>query len=176
MVTIGKQVLPKEWNQEKIGDLTIITTGKKDANHATLDGPYPFYTCSSEQLKSPTYSFDTRAMILAGNGEFWFNRFEGKFEAYQRNYIIEANSSNMFDYLYLNIDKYLNIITSKSAGSIIKYLTKGMITELKVIIPNEKILQKYNKIVNPLFQEIDSLQKENIQLQQMRDLLIHKLI
>lgn len=31
----NKQVLPKEWNRKKLGDLTTITTGKKDANHAT---------------------------------------------------------------------------------------------------------------------------------------------
>lgn len=168
------KLLPSGWSFEKLGNLTDVNTGKKDANHSTSDGQYPFYTCSSEQLNSPTYSFDTKAMILAGNGEFWFNRYEGKFEAYQRNYIIESKSDKMFDYLYLNLDKYLNIITSKSAGSIIKYLTMGMITELEVIIPNDMTLRKFNEIVNPIFKEIDSLKKENIQLEDMRDLLIHK--
>lgn len=173
---INNQLLPKGWSHIKLGDLTNISTGKKDANHATEDGLYPFYTCSSEQLSSPTYSFDTKAMILAGNGEFWFNRYEGKFEAYQRNYIIEAKSDKMFDYLYLNLDKYLNIITSKSAGSIIKYLTMGMITELDVIIPDNKTLEKFNKIANTFFKKIDLLNKENIYLEEMRTLLIYKLI
>lgn len=55
-------------------------------------------TFLAEHLKYPSYSFDTKAMILVGNGECWFNRFEGKFEAYHRNYIIESNSNKMFDY------------------------------------------------------------------------------
>lgn len=176
LTLVNNQLVPKGWEHLKLGDLTNITTGKKDANHATEDGQYPFYTCSSEQLNSPTYSFDTKAMILAGNGEFWFNRYEGKFEAYQRNYIIESKSDNMFDYLYLNLDKYLNVITSKSAGSIIKYLTMGMITELEVIIPDDITLQKFNKIINPLFTKIDLLKKENTYLEEIRNLLIHKLL
>lgn len=81
-------------------------------------------------------------MILVGDGECWFNRFEGKFEAYHRNYIIESNSNKMFDY------SYLNKITSRSSGSIIKYLTKGMIIKLEVILPDEETLQKFNEIVN----------------------------
>src|SRR5699024_8166837 len=120
--------------------------------------------------------FDTKAMILSGNGEFWFNRFEGKFEAYQRNYIIESNSNKMFDYLYLNINKYLNKITSKSAGSIIKYLTMSIITDLEVIIPDETTLWKFNGVINPIFQKIDSLKKQNLQLEQIRDLQILKFI
>lgn len=172
----NKQLVPKGWHHAKLSDLTNIATGKKDANHATENGEYPFYTCSSEQLNSPTYSFDTKAMILAGNGEFWFNRYEGKFEAYQRNYVIESKSDEMFDYLYLNLDKYLDVITSKSAGSIIKYLTKSMITELEVIIPDDITLRNFNKIINPLFAKNDLLKKQNKHLKELRNLLIHKLI
>lgn len=175
-ISVKKQLIPKGWNHTKLGDLTNITTGKKDANHATENGGYPFYTCSSEQLSSPTYSFDTKAMILAGNGEFWFNRYEGKFEAYQRNYVIESKSDEMFDYLYLNLDKYLDVITSKSAGSIIKYLTMSMITELEVIIPDDITLRKFNKIINPLFAKSDLLKKQNKYLEELRNLLIHKLV
>ncbi len=35
----------------KIGELTKIKTGKLDANAASEDGQYPFFTCSKEPLK-----------------------------------------------------------------------------------------------------------------------------
>ena len=45
----------------KIGDLTKIKTGKLDANAASDDGKYPFFTCSKEI-----------SIVLL---HFWFEKF-----------------------------------------------------------------------------------------------------
>lgn len=176
MVEVDGKMIPKGWNVTIFGKKVSISTGKKDANHSTTDGEFVFFTCSKDQIKSPTYSFDTKAMILAGNGEFWLNRFEGKFEAYQRNYVIESNDTEWFDFLYLYLQKHLKEITKQSSGSIIKYLKLGMITDFKTLNPDEVTLKSFNNIISPLLNKIDLLKIENSILEETRDLLIKKLI
>lgn len=62
--------VPEGWEKNKLGDISPIKTGKKDANFGQVDGEFPFFTCAQEPIKSPSYSFDTSAVILAGNGDF----------------------------------------------------------------------------------------------------------
>ena len=64
---IGSE-LPKGWNKVKLLDIADLSTGKVDANHSTEDGLYPFFTCASEPMKSPDYSFDDESVIVPGNG------------------------------------------------------------------------------------------------------------
>lgn len=73
----------------KLGDLTKIKTGKLDANASSEDGQYPFFTCSREPLKISNYSYDCECVLVAGNGDLNVKYYNGKFDAYQRTYIIE---------------------------------------------------------------------------------------
>lgn len=69
----------------KIGDLTKIKTGKLDANAASHDGKYPFFTCSKEALKISTYSYDCECVLVAGNGDLNVKYYNGKFDALSEN-------------------------------------------------------------------------------------------
>ena len=87
----------------KIGDLTKIKTGKLDANASSEDGQYPFFTCSKEPLKISTYSYDCECVLVAGNGDLNVKYYNGKFDAYQRTYIIENNSDGKLYMPYLSL-------------------------------------------------------------------------
>ena len=76
----------------KLGDLTKIKTGKLDANASSEDGQYPFFTCSREPLKISNYSYDCECVLVAGNGDLNVKYYNGKFDAYQRTYIIEVDN------------------------------------------------------------------------------------
>ena len=80
----------------KLGDLTKIKTGKLDANASSEDGQYPFFTCSREPLKISNYSYDCECVLVAGNGDLNVKYYNGKFDAYQRTYIIEDNSCLLY--------------------------------------------------------------------------------
>ena len=73
----------------RLEDICVVRTGRKDANHASDNGEYPFFTCGTNPLKSTTYSFDGENLIIPGNGDigrcFYYN---GKIEAYQRTYVL----------------------------------------------------------------------------------------
>ena len=77
-----------------LGDLVNIKTGKLDANAAVEGGQYPFFTCSRDIFAIDTYAFDCEAILLAGNnavGDFNVKHYNGKFNAYQRTYVITVN-------------------------------------------------------------------------------------
>ena len=82
----------------RLGDLTQIKTGKLDANASSSDGEYPFFTCSKEPLKIATYSYDCECVLVAGNGDLNVKYYNGKFDAYQRTYIIEGNGDGRLLY------------------------------------------------------------------------------
>ena len=94
--------MKKDWTYKKLGELTKIKTGKLDANASSEDGIYPFFTCSREPLRISSYSYDCECVLVAGNGELNVKYYNGKFDAYQRTYIIEAlpNSGIMTYFMY----------------------------------------------------------------------------
>ena len=70
--------------------LGTIKTGKLNANAMVEDGEYPFFTCDANPFKIDKYAFDTEAIIVSGNGSQvgHINYYNGKFNAYQRTYVL----------------------------------------------------------------------------------------
>ena len=125
-----------KWEYKKLGEFTSIRTGKLDANAADVNGVYPFFTCSKEPLSINSYSYDCECLLIAGNGDLNVKYYKGKFDAYQRTYIIQLkNDVEGIDmhYLYLFFSKYIEILRKKSIGGVIKYIKLGDLTE--AIVP-----------------------------------------
>ena len=168
--------VPEGWEKKNLGGIAPILTGKKDANFGTYNGEYPFFTCSQEPIKAPSYSFDNSAVLLAGNGDFNVKLYRGKFEAYQRTYVLIPNDIRMLYVLYYSVLLNMNKLALGASGSTIKFLTKRMIDSIEVIIPNEAVLTMFNS-----FQENDQRNIEDIRnqirlLTEARDRLLPKLM
>ena len=168
--------VPEGWEKKLVGDVTPIKTGKKDANFGTDNGPFPFFTCAQEPIKAPSYSFDTSAVILAGNGDFNVKLYRGKFEAYQRTYVLEPTKENMLYLLYFCISENMNRLATGASGSTIKFLTKGMIESLVIIEPSICVLDSFNQIIEPIRTQEENLQSQIRFLTEARDRLLPKLM
>ena len=120
-----------------LGELTKIRTGKLDANAANENGVYPFFTCAVETLLINTSAFDCKAVLVAGNGDLNVKYYEGKFNAYQRTYVIESLDETKLHpkYLYLFLDKYVEKLREQAIGGVIKYIKIGNLTEAKIPLP-----------------------------------------
>ena len=130
--------LPEGWAWVRLGSIANIVTGRLDANAQTPDGEYPFFTCGEEVFKTDSYAFDCNAILLGGNnatGDFKMHKFSGKFNAYQRVYVITTFPEIDVDYLYNHIRYYLPKLQLQSIGSQTRYLKLGMITDLLVALP-----------------------------------------
>ena len=150
----------------KIGDLTKIRTGKLDANASSEDGQYPFFTCSREPLKISSYSYDCECVLVAGNGDLNVKYYNGKFDAYQRTYIIEDNSDGKLymPYLYYFMEGYIEELRKQAIGGVIKYIKLGNLTDALIELPSfnkqkevVNILEKSKKIIDLQNDEIMKL-------------------
>ncbi len=129
---------------EPIGKYTRIKTGKLDANASSVDGKYPFFTCSKEPLKISNYSYNCECVLVAGNGDLNVKYYSGKFDAYQRTYIIESTNKQVLDvkYLYYFLEKYVEKLREQAIGGVIKYIKLGYLTDAKIPLPPLPIQQK----------------------------------
>ncbi len=131
-----------DWPIVALRDLTDIKTGKLNANKAAPNGKYPFFTCSKDIFRIDDYAFDCEALLLAGNnaaGIFDVKYYKGKFNAYQRTYVITINQKQLaeleYPFLRYQLNQHLELLRQKSIGSSTKYLTIGMIDSLPIAIP-----------------------------------------
>lgn len=127
----------QELPQTKLKEIVSFKTGKLDSNAAVEGGKYPFFTCAPETLRIDDYAFDTTAILLAGNnatGIFPIKYHSGKFNCYQRTYVIESIVPDIADlsYLYFAIQIQLKFLQSMSIGAATKFLTKRILDNLKI--------------------------------------------
>src|SRR5262245_7898682 len=126
---------PHGWAPVTLGPIANIRTGKLDANAATPTGEYPFFTCADEVSRIDEWAFDTEAVLLAGNGSFRAKYHSGKFNAYQRTYVIEPSQSVDGRFLFRLIEHLIPRITSNHRGSTIRYIRLGDIQDCPVLLP-----------------------------------------
>lgn len=161
-----------EWQTAKLSEIADITTGKLNANQAVETGEYPFFTCSKDIFRIDKYAFDTEALILSGNnanGVFDVKHYKGKFNAYQRTYVITIKNENVIKYRYFHyqLNMHLDLLMRQSIGSMTRYLTLPTIQNLDIIIPpleeQQKIvaeLEHERKLVDNAKQLIDIMQNK----------------
>ena len=155
----------------RLGDYVKIKTGKLDANASSENGQYPFFTCSVDPLRIDTYSYDCECVLVAGNGDLNVKYYNGKFDAYQRTYIIESKDKNVLTvpYLYCFLDSYVEELRKQSIGGVIKYIKLGNLTESQIplrsteeqkkIVANIKKINDLNSFRKQQLSKLDELVK-----------------
>ena len=164
-----KREIPEGWEVKNIKDLCNVVTGKEDANFATSNGKYAFFTCGDDVLKCDSYAFEGKAVLVAGNGNFNVKYYEGCFNAYQRTYVLFPKNTDYIGMMHKSLIDSIKLFTQGANGSIVKFITKGDIENTKVIIPdNTNLLYPLNLCLS----KIDTLKKENMHLAYLRDFLL----
>lgn len=146
-----KEKCPNGVKYKKLGDISNITTGKLNANEMVENGMYPFFTCNSEPYRINTYAFDTEAILISGNGSQvgHINYYQGKFNAYQRTYVLDkfkdVNIKYMFHWFKCYLKKYIKMF--KKDGSV-PYITLPMLQDFKIAIPPLEVQEEIVRILD----------------------------
>ena len=172
--------LPEGWKIAKLGSLCKIITGKKDANEATGQGIYPFFTCARETtLFTDEYILDTNAILISGNGSYTglVKKHSGKFDLYQRTYALYDFQNIEWLYLYwtMKID-FEREFMGGSRGSAIPYITRPNIEKFKIIVPPQDIMERAQRTFEQIHNECLYLDQQNKNLAKQRDLLLPRLM
>lgn len=168
--------IPQGWKVGTLGEFFPIVTGKKDANISSKSGKYPFFSCSQNIAWTNDYSFDGFAIIVAGNGDFNVKWYNGKFEAYQRTYVLIPYNPTLTSWLYYAVKYNLNMITIGARGSVIKFITKGDIQNFKVAYPQNIDKHEIVKMLGKINKDIEHNKNEVSCLAKLRDTLLPKLM
>ena len=162
--------MSSEWAELPLGDVVSFKTGKLDSNAAEESGQFPFFTCSPITLAINSYAFDTEAVILAGNnanGVFSTKHYSGKFNAYQRTYVIEPidRETTSCRYVYFVICHMVGHLKELSIGSATKFLTKKILNALPVRIPSKAEQDGIALLLSALDDRITLLRETNASLE-----------
>ena len=162
----------------KLKTLAKYPTGKLNSNAAVEDGKYPFFTCAHEIYRIDQYSYDGEYVLLGGNnasGDFPIFYYNGKFDAYQRTYLIQPLSKDTdTKYLYYSIGLKLHQMKANASGTATKFLTQPILNSINIeyrdILEQKRIadilsaydnlIENNNKRIQLLEQMAENLYKE----------------
>lgn len=129
--------IPETWKWVRMRSLCTICTGKRDANFGSPDGEFLFFTCAKEPLRCKSYSYEGESILLAGNGDISnISLYNGRFEAYQRTYILQSPTPLYLPYLYYHLQyNWVDYNVGKVFGSAIPYIRLGNLENYPVALP-----------------------------------------
>lgn len=166
-----------EWEVKKrLGEVCAIRTGHKDVNEGCAFGQYPFFTCSKEVYRANTYSFDGEALLIAGNGEVGNMHYcNGKFEAYQRTYVLMGFKENI-SYIqhYLNAFLMKNLKDGK-IGSSMPYIVLSQLSDFQVHIPSLPEQEKIGAYFSSLDALLAARREEVAKLRDLKKALLERM-
>ena len=157
-----------------------IKTGKLNANAQEEKGKYPFFTCDAEPYRINTYAFDCEAILVTGNGSQvgHINYYNGKFNAYQRTYVLSSfdKSISIFyalHYFKAHLKEYILIKSKKGS---VPYITLPMLLDFIIPIPPLPVQEEIVRVLDT-FTELQAelqaeLQKRLQQYNYYRDQLL----
>ena len=160
----------------KLKKIATYPTGKLNSNAAEEDGIYPFFTCSHDIYRINNYAYDGEYVLLGGNnatGDFPIFYYNGKFNAYQRTYLIQPIDTNQFDtrYLFYSIGLKLKLMQSNAAGTATRFLTQPILDNINIEyrpLPTQQkiasILSAYDKLIQNYKKQIEALQTGTCEL------------
>jgi type I restriction enzyme S subunit len=166
---------------KKAVDVLQFSTGKLNSNAAVENGLYPFFTCGQEILRTNTFSLDEEVVLLGGNNAsaiYPVFYYKGKFDAYQRTYIIKPKPEFYisFKYLFYFWESKLDYLKNISTGAATKFLTLKILNDIDVPLPNKRVMEEYEELTEPIFKLKAILAKQNTKLREARDILLPKLM
>ena len=177
----GKQRLPgfsEQWKKVRLGEICKITTGKLDANAMVENGQYNFFTCAKEVHLIDKYAFDKEALLISGNGANvgYIHYYKGKFNAYQRTYVLYDFSQNIFLIKYI-LDQFLSnrIEKEKKAGNT-PYIVLDTLAKMNINLPPLSEQKAIADILSKADEEIDLLTRKLDLLQSQKKGLMQQLL
>ena len=160
-----------EWKEVTLGEIATFKTGKLNSNAAISNGEYPFFTCSPETLRINNYAFDQEAILLAGNnaeGNFSIKYYKGKFNAYQRTYVISPIEEKVdIKFLYYALSLCLKQLKIMSQGTSTKFLTVTILNAFSIQLPSISDQRRIASILSSLDRKIELNNKINADLEEM---------
>ena len=164
----------KDWSIKKLNEVVgNIVTGKLDANAMVSNGRYRFYTCAKSFFYIDKYAFDTEALLISGNGAHvgYIHYYKGKFNAYQRTYVLSDFKCDVFFLKYFLEYSLPNRIKKEKKDGNTPYIVLSTLTDMPILLPEieeqkriSKSLLLIDKLIDSNTDKVDWLKQQKIGL------------
>lgn len=198
-------MIPQGWRVEKIGDLPInVTDYVANGSFASLkenvklyQTPEYAYFIRNTDLKSGnyevyvdkhSYEFLSKSTLYGGEviisnvgdvGSVHLCPYLDKPMTLGNNIIMLKPDKQYYSFFLYILFKWAygnDLIMSIKGGSAQPKFNKTDFKSLKIIVPNDVVLEKYHSIISSLFNKIRVLEDESRRLAELRDTLLPKLM
>ena len=177
--------LPDGWRLGTVGDIIQLHDSKRvplsGAERDKMAKIYPYYGATSLMDYVDNYLFDGVYLLLGEDGtvvdslgfpilqyvygQFWVNNHA---------HIITGKEGFSVEELYLFFS--LTNIKSIVTGAVQQKVSQQNLKKVPAIIPSKEALGAFDEIIQPIFAQIRNLRDENVNLAQLRDALLPKLM
>jgi type I restriction enzyme, S subunit len=190
--------LPEGWEIKELQDFGKIFTGKTPPTKVReyYGGEIPFI--KTPDLHKSLFVFDTEENLtekgnniqkrstlpkdsicvscIGTGGIVSITTAEKSQTNQQINSLVLSDAKHLEFLFHRIIDLKETIELFGGTGVTMTNLSKGKFEKLKVVFPKTELVAKYHYVVNPIFNQIKTLQQQNTQLRQIRDRLLPRLI
>lgn len=157
------ELCPNGVEYRKLNEVCLIETGRLNAKAAVENGAYCFFTTAEEVSKIDTYRWDTEALLIAGNANVGsVKHFKGKFEAYQRTYVLTQFVSDIQPrYLYHYLEAHLkDYLADKSNSAAMTYIVLSTLQDFPIPVPPIEVQREIVRILDTFTELTDTLTEE----------------
>lgn len=130
--------VPANWSVTRLRFICDVATGSGDTKDAEPDGKYDFYVRSPNPLRSTGFTFDTEAVLTAGDGAVGevFHHVRGKFHAHQRVYVLSNFRETLPRYFYYYFSSFFRLMAQDgSARTTVDSVRRWMLADMPFVLP-----------------------------------------
>lgn len=145
------KLCPNGVEYKTLGDICNIETGKLNANDAVENGAFMFFTTAKKPSKIDKYRWDTEALLISGNANVGeVKHYIGKFDAYQRTYVLTNFISNLnVRFLFFILSSYLKkYLEDRTNSAAMTYIVLATLKNFPIPIPPLEIQREIVKVLD----------------------------
>ena len=171
------QSLPEGWNVVKMGDVADIQWGDTSVTKLSyVDDGYTAYSASGPDGKLAYYDFNRKGIVLsaigANCGKIWFAH--GKWSCIKNTIRFWATTKKVST-------EYLFFVTSDESfwpkrGAAQPFISQGDARAIIIVCPKQDLIDKFTSFTSDALEQIDALERKNVNLRRTRDLLLPRLV
>ena len=177
--------IPQGWKIKNFGEVSInFDRQRKPLSgqvRSTMQGEYPYYGAAKILDHINDYLFDGRYLLIGEDGSVVtedgkpvLQLVTGKFWVNNHTHVVQGKSPISTNFLYLFMSNIS--ISGYVTGTAQPKINQQNLNRIPIISPPQSLLEKFNQMIEPSFDNIVALNLKNANLRQTRDLLLRKLI
>lgn len=169
-------LVPKGWGYKFLNEVCKIAYGKNLPTKQLLDQGYPVFGGNGIIGYFDRYLYEQPQTLISCRGAASGKIMYSAPKSFITNNSLIIESNELLDYFY--IYEYLKNkdITPYISGSAQPQITISSIEKIKILLPQEFILERYSSLVSNLYNKIYLNNKNNELLAKTRDQLLPKLL